>query len=92
MSIVLWQNQWLLTIYWHNGTFDTIVNIYEHLCMNLLLNKNDPFMWSWMVQVFDLFVSSFKIHQFVTQFGASLIKCRLSTLSLLQRSLLDSKS
>jgi hypothetical protein len=48
MSIVLWQNQWVLTIYWHNGIFDTIVNIYEDLCMNLLLTKNDPFMWSWM--------------------------------------------
>jgi hypothetical protein len=40
----------LLTIYWDNNMFDNsnfyMINIHKDLCMNLLLNKNDPFMYS----------------------------------------------
>jgi len=40
----------LLTIYWDNNMFDNanfcMINIHKDLCMNLLLNKNDHFMYS----------------------------------------------
>ncbi len=40
----------LLTIYWDNNMFDnpnfSMINIHKDLCMNLLLNRNVPFMYS----------------------------------------------
>jgi hypothetical protein len=44
MSIFLWQNQWLQTIYWDNAMFDipkfVIINIWKDIYMNIWLNKN----------------------------------------------------